>query len=344
MIAAAKAVIQLYLTTHNHYYLSLPMDLPRGYSTRNETLASLKDYEYAVEEEFENSKTRKFWAGPHDSLFYMILNNPNGRYHEFIFADRPVKLCFDLEKDTKVLSPKEFEEEVYKILMELPEDRYGTPVLLDCSREVKNSMHIVYPRTVFRNLKELDTFVRTKFLNNPVIDYNIYSRPGTLRMAFSTSCSAQPHRLVPFGGSHEFNMEILKLCTLHYYELAFFWNNLDKTKTKSAFALPSDKLLSKYQELLFKWAFFKNYNISGYKENMDTKVIQFYVRGMKCPKKNAPHKSNSLSFTIDLSNIQYPSIIRCLDADCKDVHCEGPLFSTIFRMAEMTKEIAAAIV
>lgn len=314
--------------------------MSRVFFTKKEALESRKHYEFAFAEEVSlTEKKHKFHVGTHYSLFQVFLASPTKRFHEVIFSDLPIKMVFDLEKLKSELSEKEFEEEVYRILMALKEEKFGMPIIFDSSRAIKNSMHTIYPQAIFRNIREMEIVVHKTFgLKNPIIDYNIYKGNGTLRLPFATSLSSYPTKLLPFNSKKdEIDFEIFKLGLLHYFDRSFF--DMSNTKIERSVYVPSYKTLSKYEDLIRKWAIIKGYHIVSYKEEATT--IRVFLKNVLCLKTQRKHKSNKIVLTIDLNNPAFPSTYHCLDMEtCVDATWHGELFSTILAASEMKKKLA----
>jgi hypothetical protein len=303
------------------------MDRLTTHKTLKEALVNIKDYEYILPEEVHNA-SRVFHRGAHIDLFRLFYTSKTRKFHEVIFLDRPIKLFFDLE--SKTLSAEEFLLEAGKILQHFDNVGYKPPVIFDSSRPEKQSWHVIYHTTVFRNLKELEVFVERLFPNNLIIDMQVYKKSGTLRVPYATSHNSFPHVLLPRNGNNNFDKELFKMGILHYYNVSFFCNNSIVAKcTTNA----TQKLYSKNITNLNKWAFINGYRILTCKET-NINIIM-YVKGITCPVKKEKHKSNNTSIVIDLINPSNPSTYTCLDNDCNKAKWHGTFFSTIIRPSEI---------
>lgn len=296
----------------------------KEYFVLGDALSKLKPEEFifASEKDHSNSK-QTFCVATHIDFITHYEFVSNKRYHEYKFPNRPIKPFLDLESCD--LSAQQFSSEVNLLLSKLKE--YGTPIIINSSREGKHSLHVIFYLSVCVNIYEVKKTI-TK-IKSPILDMQVY-KPGTLRLPYSTSFRSFPHILSVNGELYD--RENLKKGMLHYFEFTLDYGISSVLRTTT-----EHEQTQMYDAILYNWAQKQGWSIVNYKEEEST--IKLLLKGVTCPKIGRVHKSNNFYLRIDLDSPEFPSLLGCLDCECTNVKFDGPKFSTILKPDEIKNQL-----
>lgn len=343
---------------------------------------------YAMGMLFEEEKEaddpgRSFVVGSYEAYLRRYTDSSARRTHEYIFDDPSlaIKLFFDLEmKDiTSDAEIAKFRSEMHfvvertkRLLLEKWRIVAGEPLVLDASREGKESVHVVFDRVVFENVFEVGRFVEENFGDSKIIDVHMYDGRQTLRIPYSVGNGKRVALCPVVNGRRTtaYDPHVVRRALLH---------NVASSDEASIHRVPPTGAMSKRRRMndldaavthswitrekfetmrraLEEWAEEMHYTVHSVELTTVSEPgsagtlppvpqIHAILSNVCCIVKGAPHELNKTYIHITLPRVVMaypflslasPSVFVCADkSDCANATWPGPNFASLFFNSEM---------
>lgn len=242
------------------------------------------------------------------------------RSHELLFPGVPVRLFFDIDCDG---SAAEADAAVAAVHGASASVVAGERLVFDGSREGKQSRHVVYPDTVFRDLASLAAFVSELRLPASA-DMQVYSAYRTFRTPYSTGLG----KVTAMGGDdfdiHRFERGLV---------MAWKWNGafVDSVTTAPKRVRPHSLAMSGWSDEEvdvvaneIELGLDPTYVVKSI--SRDGRGIHFILGGVACARKGCAHLQNNVYLHVHLpakppkgfvSRLEMHGLYACPDVDCE---------------------------
>ena len=281
--------------------------------------------------------TKYFIADDYSSFLNIILASKKRDYYEYIPADVPVKLFFDIEiyKGNMYFDNEsnESNESLLDILFERINGYFAnfkiSKIILESHNENKKSFHIIFKifnasghEVMFSNVLELKKLWKQLNLDDfhqtdnkgYLIDPSVY-RAGLFRTIYSSKNEEPPRPLVYSKLSDEFNDLDTFVCYIDSENKVFFEFSENSVVSNSVVNSPEE--LAESDKQLIKRFIQREYSVNGrgtrdifVDKSKNCIVIALYER--YCNFIEREHQSNNQYIIIDTTSSKQ----RCHDPDC----------------------------